>query len=121
MNSKTFHLGPTSLDFTAPKARQYNWFVDFVEELPKTLDNASYEGIPHLEIDSFPGLHFAKALCLWHQEEDTKGSHDRSTAELQRAIMRYPLACHLLLQKLQSSVPRELAALTNAKPEAGYS
>ncbi|KAK9897024.1 DUF654-domain-containing protein [Cystobasidium minutum MCA 4210] len=109
------------LDFTAPKARQYSWFIDFMEELPRTLSQVGHQGVAHLEVDSFPGLHYAKALSLWHKEEDAKESHERSTSELQRAIMRYPLVSYLLLQKLQLSIPKELAGLSNAQPESGFS
>lgn len=109
------------LDFTAPKARQYSWFIDFVEELPKTLSTAVHQDMAHLQVDSFPGLHYAKALSMWHKEEDSKDSHQVSTSELQRAILRYPLAVYLLLQKLQSSIPTELRVLSNAQPEASFS
>lgn len=112
---------PYSLDFTAPKARQYTWFIDFVDELPDTLSQSAQEGLAHLQIDSYPGLHYGKALARWHKEEDAKESHDQSTHDLQHAILKYPLACYLLLQKLQSSIPAELSAAPNAQPESGFS
>lgn len=92
-----------------------------MEELPSVVSKASYQGHAHLQVDSFPGLHYAKALCMWHKEEDSKDNHAESTRYLQRIILRYPLACKLLLQKLQASIPAQLSTLTNAQPETGFS
>lgn len=110
-----------SLDFTAPKARQYTWFIDFVDELPSMLANGAHEGLAHLQVDSFPGLHYGKALCMWHKEEDAKEDHAESTKLLQEALLKYPLVCYLLVQKLQSSIPNELSTLINSQPESGFS
>lgn len=54
-----------SLDMLAPKARQYDWFMDALETLPK-----AYPHQPEMRLESYPGLAYAKALCLRAREED---------------------------------------------------
>lgn len=44
------------IDFLAPKAKQDEWFLGMLESLP-----AAY---PHMRVANYPGLAFAKALCL---------------------------------------------------------
>lgn len=109
-----------SLEFTAPKSKQYTWLIDFVEELPSMLERTSSQTSSHLQVDAYPGLHFAVALSKWHQENETKANHDESTAVLHRVILRYPLVAFLLLQKLGIPIPKELSALQQAQPETGF-
>ena len=73
-----------------------------------------------MQIDSYPGLWYAKALCQWHQEESSKQSHEDSTKSLQQAILRYPLTLVILIGKLDRSPPADIAKLDNAQPESGY-
>lgn len=107
-----------SLDFTAPKAKQYTWFVDFIAELPRTLAQTGHAA--HLQIDSYPGLWYAKALCQWHLEEAGKQSHTQSTKSLQQAILRYPLTLGILISKLDRNAPADIAKLDIAQAESGY-
>lgn len=78
----------------------------------------------------YPGLHFAKALSLWHIENDSKPvkkSAKGATADaaastfLTDTILQYPLTTVLLLEKLGARVPDTLAGLPNAQAESGFS
>lgn len=60
------------IDFLAPKAGQNDWFLKFVP----TLD-AAY---PDMNITSYPGLAFAKALVLRNMEEEKKEVSEREVA-----------------------------------------
>jgi len=62
------------IDFLAPKAGQNDWFLKFVP----TLD-AAY---PDMNITSYPGLAFAKALVLRNMEEEKKEVRQREVASL---------------------------------------
>jgi hypothetical protein len=105
------------MDFTAAKCKQYTWFLDLLEELPKAMERMHDQ---HLQLDGYPGLFYAKALCRWHLEEDNKQGHDQSTKELRQAFLRYPLTATILLDKLGSSIPRPLYELSHAQVESGY-
>lgn len=106
------------LDFTAPKSKQYTWLLDFLQEMPSSLklvhDN-------HLRIEGYPGLFYAKALCRWHHEEDSKQPHDQSNKDLQQAVLRYPLTCRILYEKIGFAVPSTIASLQHAQPDQGFS
>jgi hypothetical protein len=52
------------LDFLAPKANQNEWFYKLIS----TLD-AAYPG---MRVNAYPGLWFAKALCVRNEEEEAK-------------------------------------------------
>lgn len=58
------------LDFTAPKCKQWAWFLDFIDELPTSLERSGHAS--HLQLDAYPGLWFAKALCRWQIETEEK-------------------------------------------------
>lgn len=51
-----------SVDFLAPKAKQNSWFLSMLEAL-----STAY---PDMRIQSYPGLAYAKALCLRGLEEE---------------------------------------------------
>jgi hypothetical protein len=51
-----------SIDFLAPKARQGPWFLSLLDAL--------HVAYPSMRVASYPGLAYAKALCLRGMEED---------------------------------------------------
>jgi hypothetical protein len=57
-----------SLDFLAPKSGELSWFLSLVEDLPGML----VSGQSALDLESYPGLAFAKAWVLWHVEDEEK-------------------------------------------------
>lgn len=58
--SDPFPLG--SIDFLAPKSGQNSWFLS-------TLD-ALKNAYPQMRLDNYPGLAYAKALCIRGLEEE---------------------------------------------------
>ncbi|BGP47134.1 hypothetical protein JCM10450v2_002986 [Rhodotorula kratochvilovae] len=76
------------IDFLAPKAGQNDWFFSTVAAL-----DAAY---PHMRVHSYPGLAYAKALCIRNQEEERKADDTKSTAALKSAILRFPMVATLL-------------------------
>lgn len=54
------------MDFLAPKAKQYKYFLELAKDLPSVSPHPSC-GIP---IHEYPGFAYAEALCMWHEEEE---------------------------------------------------
>jgi hypothetical protein len=57
----------SSIDFLAPKARQNEWYLSLLESIPK-----AYTNQPEMKLEAYPGLAYAKALCLRNIEEEKK-------------------------------------------------
>ncbi|BGP07100.1 Transcription factor 25 [Rhodotorula toruloides] len=100
------------LDLLAPKAGQHEWFFKLIPAL-----EAAY---PSMCISGYPGLAYAKALCLRNQEEEKKETGDKSTAALVSAILRFPMVATLLSNALAFDVPPALVSHRRAQPDGSY-
>ncbi|GAA5857389.1 hypothetical protein JCM5353_004402, partial [Sporobolomyces roseus] len=100
------------IDFLAPKAGQNDWFLKFVP----TLD-AAY---PDMNITSYPGLAFAKALVLRNMEEEKKESNEKSTEALRSAILRFPMVATLLSNSLAFDLPPAMVSNKRAQPDGAF-
>jgi hypothetical protein len=122
-----------SLDFLAPKAKQYTWFLEFLEVSSKSLfappPPGEVEENQQLRLDAFPGMAFAKAWALWQVEAGQKKvervstlisvicrpthatlqDHEGSTDALRSAILKFPMVIPLLFDKLGVNPPKQFA------------
>lgn len=104
---------PVSIDFLAPKARQDLWFLAFVETLPSVY--------PSSQIASYPGLLYAKALCLRNMEEDKNENDDKSSAALRDAILTFPMVTSLLYASLGGDIPPALLSNRRSQVDGRFS
>ncbi|EGG10271.1 uncharacterized protein MELLADRAFT_94566 [Melampsora larici-populina 98AG31] len=104
------------LDFLAPKAKQYQYFLDLSEHLPEI---AALEGWGFPKT-GYPGFAYAAALCRWHHEEEQNNSHETSTKELETAIVRFPQLTSYLGGKLGISLPKTFSTVERASPRPGF-
>ncbi|KAK4055535.1 hypothetical protein OIV83_000081 [Microbotryomycetes sp. JL201] len=106
----------TFVDFLAPKARQNEWFMSMLDALPK-----AYPQQEEMRLEIYPGLAFAKALCLRNVEEDNHENTEKSTEALRSAILRFPMVVTLLLTALGGTIPPQLVSHRRAQVNALYS
>lgn len=85
--------------------------MEALDKLPQIYSEYAEGGGFPLNLELYPGLAFAKALVLFDREEDKKRgdtSHTESSAQLLRAILRFPHVIPELGEKLGINVPKEL-------------
>ncbi|GAA5855614.1 hypothetical protein JCM8547_001618 [Rhodosporidiobolus lusitaniae] len=100
------------LDFLAPKASQNDWFFKLL--------NALDEAYPDMRVQNYPGVWFAKALCVRNQEEAAKENNEKSTAALKSAILRFPLVATLLSNAVAFDLPPSLVTHRRAQPDGSF-
>ncbi|KAM0788962.1 hypothetical protein ACM66B_003035 [Microbotryomycetes sp. NB124-2] len=105
----------TFIDFLAPKARQNDWFILMLTALPK-----AYPHQQEMRLEVYPGIAFAKALCLRNVEEDKNQNGTESTAALRSAILRFPMVVTLLLTALGGSIPPKLVSHRRAQVDGAF-
>lgn len=102
-----------SIDFLAPKSKQNDWFLSFLTKLP-----IAY---PSINLESYPGLAYGKALCLRNIEEDKSQNDEKSTAALVSAIIRFPMVASLLYSTVGGNVPPKILSHRRAQVDGRYS
>ncbi|GAA5823581.1 hypothetical protein JCM11251_000686 [Rhodosporidiobolus azoricus] len=100
------------LDFLAPKAGQQDWFF----KLLPAIDTA----YPAMRINNYPGMWFARALCIRNQEEEKKESGEKSTDALISAILRFPVMATLLSNALAFDLPPSMVSHRRAQPDGSF-
>ncbi|KAM0755682.1 DUF654-domain-containing protein [Meredithblackwellia eburnea MCA 4105] len=100
------------IDFLAPKAKQNTWFLDLLVALP-----AAY---PEMRIEAYPGLAYAKALCLRSMEEERPTGLEKSTEALKSAILRFPMVLILLLTQLGGDIPPKILSHRRAQLDGAF-
>ncbi|GAA5970504.1 hypothetical protein JCM11641_007329 [Rhodosporidiobolus odoratus] len=101
------------IDFLAPKAGQQDWFF----KLLPSLDTA----YPHMGVYNYPGLWYAKALCVRNEEEEAKsGNNDKSSTALRSAILRFPVVATLLSAALAFDLPPSMVTHKRAQPDGSF-
>ncbi|KDE05520.1 hypothetical protein MVLG_04113 [Microbotryum lychnidis-dioicae p1A1 Lamole] len=103
------------LDFLAPKSGQNEWLLSLLEELPKVYPNQ-----PECQVDLYPGLAYAKALCLRQLHPKETSSDSVATKALASAILRFPAVVPLLLSTLGGNVPPALISHPRAQISGSY-
>jgi len=106
------------LDFLAPKANQDQFFIDFLDHLA-ALQNRDPNGGIYTE--AYPGLYYAKALCLRAiEDKDPDSNHDPSDFALESAILRFPQVIKPLAGAIGLSIPVQYERIERAQVEEGY-
>lgn len=102
------------LDFLAPKAGQHDWFLSLLDTV-----STAY---PEMRLSSYPGLAFAKALCLRGLEKDGAKTTDTSpaTVALKHAILKFPMVVTLLSNSLGSNLPPSFVRHKRAQPDGAF-
>lgn len=142
------------IDFLMPKAKQDQWFLSFLEKYPVAYPASvccsllfSSSGVSKLttiegeqRLESYPGLAFAKALCLRNLEadksevrsfclfvpstgadtSDVKQDDEKSTAALRSAILRFPMVASLLYASLGGNIPPKILSHRRAQLDGRY-
>ncbi|SCV70554.1 BQ2448_3316 [Microbotryum intermedium] len=103
------------LDFLAPKSGQNDWFLSLLDELPNVYPNQ-----PECQVDLYPGLAYAKALCLRQLHPKETSSDSVATKALTSAILRFPAVVPLLLSTLGGNVPPALISHSRAQVSGSY-
>ncbi|MBW0494959.1 hypothetical protein O181_034674 [Austropuccinia psidii MF-1] len=106
------------LDFLAPKAKQYQYFLDLLSHLAD-LQNRDLNGGIYTE--AYPGLYYSKALCLRALEEtETLRADNPSSFALESAILRFPQVIIPLAQAIEVDVPSTFHWVPRATPQTSY-
>jgi hypothetical protein len=133
------------LDFLAPKANQDEFFIELLDNLA-ALQNRDPNGGIYTE--AYPGLYYARALCLRAIEEKDRTSvesiqidislsrlpcqtielmfvnfqknHDPSDFALESAILRFPQVIKPLARAIGLSIPTQYERIERAQVEEGY-
>ncbi|GJN89812.1 hypothetical protein Rhopal_002801-T1 [Rhodotorula paludigena] len=100
------------IDLLAPKAGQHDWFFKFLPAL-----EAAY---PDMHIGSYPGLAFAKAMCVRNQEQERKEGDEKSTAALKSAVLRFPMVATLLSNALGFDLPPSVVTHRRAQLDGAF-
>ncbi|GAA5889777.1 hypothetical protein JCM8208_001128 [Rhodotorula glutinis] len=100
------------IDFLAPKAGQNDWFFKTIDAL-----DAAY---PQMLVQSYPGLAFAKALCIRNQEEERKEDDTKSSAALKSAILRFPMVATLLSNTSAFDLPPSFVTHRRAQLDGAF-
>ncbi|GAA6031122.1 hypothetical protein JCM8097_004014 [Rhodosporidiobolus ruineniae] len=101
------------IDFLAPKAGQQAWFFNLLSSL-----DAAY---PEMRFHAYPGLAFAKALCVRNEEEEAKDkSGEKSLEALKSAILRFPVVATLLSNALAFDLPPAMVTHRRAQPDGSF-
>ncbi|KAK4691433.1 transcription factor 25, partial [Phenoliferia sp. Uapishka_3] len=100
------------IDFLAPKAKQHTWFLSLLTSLPTAY--------PEMRIESYPGLAYAKALCLRGLEEESSEDDTKSTEALKSAILKFPMVVPLLFATLGGNVPPKLLSHRRAQVDGSF-
>ncbi|GAA5986748.1 hypothetical protein JCM10908_000879 [Rhodotorula pacifica] len=102
------------LDVLAPKAGQNDWLSRLAPALEKAY--------PDMYISSYPGLAYAKALCLRNVEQERKSNNDdESIAALVSAVLRFPMVATQLSNVLAIDMPPAFITNKRAQPDGTYS
>ncbi|GAA5869918.1 hypothetical protein JCM3774_000528 [Rhodotorula dairenensis] len=102
------------VDVLAPKAGQNDWLSRLVPALDKAF--------PEMCIQGYPGLAYAKALCLRNMEQERKSSNDdESIAALVSAVLRFPMVATQLSNALAIDMPPAFVSNKRAQPDGAYS
>ncbi|EFP79275.2 hypothetical protein PGT21_021791 [Puccinia graminis f. sp. tritici] len=106
------------LDFLAPKANQDEFFIELLDNLA-ALQNRDPNGGIYTE--AYPGLYYARALCLRAiEEKDRASNHDPSDFALESAILRFPQVIKPLARAIGLSIPTQYERIERAQVEEGY-
>ncbi|GAA5821980.1 hypothetical protein JCM3770_003032 [Rhodotorula araucariae] len=100
------------IDFLAPKAGQNDWFFGTVAAL-----ESAY---PQMHVHSYPGLAYAKALCIRNQEEERKEDATKSTAALKSAVLRFPMVATLLSNTSAFDLPPSFVTHRRAQLDGAF-
>lgn len=94
-----------SIDFPAIKSKEYAYLIQ-LRDSKEWIDETGY----------LLNIHYSAALAEYLQEKDQKRNHEKSSKELERAILRFPWLIAQMFYALKLDFPAEFPSMAPPSP-----